>query len=170
MKKSKKEMEDKIKQLEEKLSGLKKQLEPKNHSPPKPAWMKEDIDRVKFDHEFDTIKEIGIAKKQVIARAGTVKTTEDGSVDPQDKVETVKIPSKSIHEFTNKDVCECECHDNGKMDCQHCYDHMEHLENKKINRDKSLDGYDEEKIMELIEADKVKKDKKPSWIRKLLQK
>ena len=168
-KKTKKDLDDKIKELEEKLSKLAKT---DDHPPPRPAWMKEDPDRIKFDDEvtigedkLDTMKEISDAKKQVIARAGTVKTTEDGSVLPEDEVQPVRIPSESIHEFTNLEKCECECHNKGRIDCQYCYDHKEHLENKKRVRDESLDGYDEKKIMELIETDKAKKEKKHWWNR-----
>ncbi len=159
-----KELEDKIKELENKLKQL-------NHaSKPKPKWMseeKEPFDYVDEDNEleigedkFDTMKEISKTKKQVIPRAGTIPTTEDGNVSADDNVEPVKIPDEGIHEFTNLEECECECHPK-KQDCIDCYDHPIHLEDKR--KEPEVEEYDKEKISELIEADKAKKEKKHWW-------
>jgi hypothetical protein len=116
----------------------------------------------------DTIKQISKAKRTSEQKAGLVKNTESGSVFAEDDGAPDRIPSESIHEFENLEVCVCECHLKNKKDCMLCYDHPIHLKDKREHYDnkkdtKSVDGYDEAKIMELIEKDKAKTKKTPWW-------
>lgn len=166
-KNTKKDLEDKIKELEKRLGVSDDQLHGNDED-----WMKPDKNHAHFEDDdapeigediFDTIKEIAKAKKQVIPRAGSVQTTEDGNVLSEDNVEPIRIPKQSIHEFTNLEKCECECHGKGKVDCMYCYDHKQHLDAKRKKVPDVTDEYDESKILELIKADKIKKEKKHWW-------
>ena len=118
------------------------------------------------EDRVDTIKQIADAKKKSKQIAGLVKSTESGSTWSEDEPEDVKIPHSSIHTFENTLECKCSCHPS-KRDCVDCYDHPVHLEKKRnMSQPESVDGYNEEKIMELIEEDKAKTDKKHWWQRK----
>ncbi len=111
------------------------------------------------DDPLDTVRKVVKAKKTSEQRAGLIKNTSSGSLHDEDNSESIRVPFEPIHEFDNDEVCECSCHPN-KKDCMDCYDHPEHLEGK---RKKPVENvYDDVRIMELIEEDKAKKDKK-SW-------
>jgi hypothetical protein len=112
------------------------------------------------EDKFDTIKQISEARNSSEQRAGLVKNTDSGSTWEEDTPVDIKIPSSSIHKFENIEECICECHPR-KKDCMHCYDHPEHLERKR--KVKTPTEYNEAKIQELIEQDKVKQTKKHWW-------
>jgi hypothetical protein len=114
--------------------------------------------------EFDTIKEINKAKNESEKKAGLIKTTSDGSVWDEDDIQLSKIPNESIHQFDDLEKCNCDCHPR-KYDCMNCYDHPIHLDAKRKMTERPTDGYDEAKIMELIEKDKAKQSKKRWWQR-----
>lgn len=116
-------------------------------------------------NKLETIKLINDAKEKSTQRAGLVKNTNDGSVWEEDGYIEPKIPESGIHEFENTEECVCECHERKKRDCMHCYDHPVHLEKKRKMTEKPKTEYDEAKIIELIEADKAKKEKKHWWSR-----
>ncbi len=119
----KKDLEDKIKELEEKLE-------------------KTDEERAHFviasspigHDKLDTIKRISEAKKKSQQKAGLIRLSDDGSVWSEDEPTDIKIPHKSIHDFDNLEFCECECHERDKKDCMYCYDHPMHLEAKREMR------------------------------------
>lgn len=177
----KKELEKKIRELEEKLSKLAVNLE--KDGAKKTGWMQPDNERIRFDHErrdserrelaigsspvgvdkIETIRELVKARDNSESKAGLTKTTEDGSVQADDDVEPT-FPTESIHDFNNTLECTCDCHPK-KRDCQHCYDHPVHLDMKRqrMMPPPPPDEYDEKKILELIDADKAKKGKKSLW-------
>ncbi len=173
----KKALDDKIKELEHKLSRLTAELDPEKEQHKKYVIGSSPIGIDKGD----TIREVVKAKRNSEQRAGLIKNSDDGSVMGEDDYQPDRIPSESIHEFENLEVCICECHTRKKRDCMNCYDHPTHLENKRKPTNKKIDlhlegcsdvvkdEYDEDKIIELIEADKAKKDKK-SWLKRLLEK
>lgn len=112
------------------------------------------------DNPLDTVRKVVKAKESSEPRAGLVKNTSSGSTHDEDNIESKRVPTETIHDFDNMDVCECECHPN-KKDCMNCYDHPEHLEKKRRKPVKK--EYDEARIAELIKEDKAKKDKTPWW-------
>ena len=128
---SKKDLEDKIKELKEKLSKI------------SDTHRRQDEERAKFvitsspigQDKLDTIKRVSDAKRKSEQKAGLIKLSDDGSVWEEDEPINIKIPTESIHEFSNLEFCECGCHDNGKKDCMHCYDHPTHLEAKRRMKD-----------------------------------
>lgn len=158
---SKDVLDAKIKELEEKL----RMLDTRTNSSDKIIQNKVMVGTspIGFDLE-DTTKEIIKANKESEQRAGLVKNTDDGSVLDEDKTSDVRIPTTSIHIFDNLKECVCKCHDNNKADCVKCYDHPIHLTTK-INMHKKTIEYDDAKILELINADKAKKNKKSWWKR-----
>ena len=131
---SKKDLEDKIKELEEKLART-------------------DEERAHFviasspigHDKLDTIKQVSEAKKKSQQKAGLIRLSDDGSVWSEDEPTDIKIPRESIHDFDNLEFCECECHDRDKKDCLHCYDHPQHLESKREMRKPSSPVKDESK-------------------------
>ena len=153
-KNTKKDLEDKIKELDAKLARLSETLESEKQKPIESKkeklerYEKEYLEKLESEKgdgqrdiyvlgqspighdKRDTIKQIASAKKDSTAQAGLVKNTEDGSVLTEDKPENVRIPLGSIHLFTNMEECECGCHPM-KKDCQNCYDHPEHLTTKR---------------------------------------
>lgn len=163
---SKDELEAKIKELEEKLERLDKMLEPKSKNLPTEKIIKNKViignTPIGAD-ALETIREISQAKKNSTKKAGLVRNTDEGSVLEEDTPIITRIPTTSIHEFSNLIACECECHNRNKLDCEHCYDHPIHLENKRNMRKKTESMYTEEYIQSLIDADKAKKEKKPWW-------
>lgn len=76
------------------------------------------------------INEIIDAKNTVEKRAGMVKVSDVGYTDTSNK------EPQPIHDYKNKQKCECNCHPN-KIDCMNCYDHPEHLKKNKQNEEKS---------------------------------
>ena len=150
-KKSDKDLEDKIRELQKKLSEGNKDYKTEKNS--ETEWMKKDtitpFDNEKTDEErakfviasspighnkLDTMKQISDAKKNAEQKAGLIRLSDDGSVWEEDEPIDIKIPSKSIHTFDNLEFCECRCHENGKKDCMYCYDHPTHLEAKREMR------------------------------------
>lgn len=145
---SKKEMEDKIKEIERKLGKLSKELDGtdviedshinnisslNNNRLPKYEDRRKTfvIGSSPIGHDKkDTIKKIAEAKKNSIQKAGSVKNTQDGSVFINDIPKAKKIPEGSIHFFENLMECICDCHPT-KKDCMKCYDHPVHLEAKR---------------------------------------
>ena len=159
----KKDLEDKIKELEKKLSWVAQEQDRINQ---KPDWMKPEKEIVRFDDHpvgktpIEIIRAVAKAKKNSEQRAGLLKSTASGSTMEEDNVEARRIPKDSIHYFENLEECLCACHPS-KKDCMNCYDHPEHLAGKvkKVVKPE----YDEASIMKLIEEDKAKKDKKSKW-------
>ncbi len=126
----KKDLKDKIKQLEEKLGKLSRDSG------------KTDEERAMFviasspigQDKLDTIRQVSEAKKKSQQKAGLIRLSDDGSVWEEDEPTDIKIPRESIHDFDNLEFCECECHERDKKDCMHCYDHPMHLESKREMR------------------------------------
>jgi hypothetical protein len=112
---------------------------------------------------LETTREVVKAKETSEKRAGLIANTASGSTMEEDNVDAERVPLKSIHIFDNLEECLCTCHPT-KQDCMKCYDHPEHLQGKRKN--KTVDGYDEKRIMALIDEDKAKKEKK-SWKQRL---
>lgn len=153
------DLNDKIEELEIKLQQLKKNEEEQHKNfviANSPIGV----------NKIDTIKEISKAKDDSEKRAGLIKNTASGSVMEEDDVPDIRVPDESIHHFDDLEHCDCECHPK-KQDCMYCYDHPVHLDMKR-KPEKPSDGYDDVKIMQLIEEDKAKKDEK-SWFKKLME-
>ena len=146
------DLQDEINELENKL----KQLKIKNVEKHKGFLIASSPIGVDSN---ETVKEITRAKEKSEAKAGLVKNTADGSTLEEDNVETIRIPTESIHQFDNMDECVCECHPK-KYDCMNCYDHPVHLNTKR--KPVTKPEY-EARIMELIEQDKI--EKKHWWKR-----
>jgi len=138
---NKKDLEEKIRELEKKLLGLNDTLNKDK------SWMRPDREIIKFDHQkrdkerrnlavgsspvgvdkIETIREVVRAKNSSEQKAGLIKTTGDGSVLEDDNEEPIIIPAVGIHDFDNTLECTCTCHPS-KQDCIKCYDHPVHLE------------------------------------------
>lgn len=116
---SRKEIEDSIKELQEKLKVL-DDVKIKEYDG------EEMVPQLK-EPDFD-IHDIIEAKKQSKVRAGLVKNNDSGGIDMSTGQKPFKVPTNMIHSFENLEFCECSCHGRGKIDCQECYDHPTHLE------------------------------------------
>lgn len=73
---------------------------------------------------IDTIKQVSEAKRKAVGKAG-LRRADDGSI-ADDRYRGMKIP-ESKKEFDDVNKCNCDCHENGKVDCMECYDHPRHL-------------------------------------------
>lgn len=153
---TKRRLEKTIGELEEKLARLSAKLESdleKRKIPAKNSPIGYDNDNV--------LQEVLDAKNSSVKRAGLVKTTQEGSIfDEEDNKKIDIIPDERIHTFDDLDVCICNCHNFDKIDCMNCYDHPTHLDPK---RKQVEEEYSTEKIMELIDEDKSKQEKKKHW-------
>jgi len=118
---NKKELENKIRELEKKLGKI---------SDKKRADFVIATSPIGHD-EMDTMRDVLDAKSKSEQKAGLIRLSDDGSVWEEDEPTDIKIPKQSIHHFDNLEFCDCVCHGHGKKDCMHCYDHPKHLEAKR---------------------------------------
>ncbi|KKL93635.1 hypothetical protein LCGC14_1872670, partial [marine sediment metagenome] len=115
---SKKDLADKIKELEARLHQLDNKLksEPAKEYEMRRLAVAVGTSPIGVD-KLETAREIIKARKTSKQIAGLTKTTGDGSV--LDDAPDIPFPTESIHEFANLDICECECHPK-KNDCMNC--------------------------------------------------